>query len=163
MTFHVDVNVGDPVWPAPQQIVLPRLLDGEIVLAGYPLPMVHAEKVLTAVQRGVANTRWRDFADIYTLASRHDVNGDELAAAITRVAEHRGLRLVLLSEILDGYAVLAQRRWVAWRRKHRLDDRLPERFQEALDVVITFADPGLSGETVNRVWYAAQRAWQEPH
>jgi hypothetical protein len=39
---------------------LPRLLDGEIAIAGYPLPMVHAEKLVTAVQRGVANTRWRD-------------------------------------------------------------------------------------------------------
>jgi hypothetical protein len=36
LTFHVDVNVGDPIWPAPQRIVLPRLLDGQIVLAGYP-------------------------------------------------------------------------------------------------------------------------------
>ncbi len=70
LSLHVDVNVGDPVWPAPQQIVLPRLLAGEIVLAGYALPMVHAEKLVTAVQRGMANTRWRDFADIYALARR---------------------------------------------------------------------------------------------
>lgn len=35
--FHVDVNVGDPIWPEPQQISVPRLIDGVIVVRGYPL------------------------------------------------------------------------------------------------------------------------------
>jgi hypothetical protein len=64
--LHVDVNVGDPVHPAPSQVAVPRLLGGELVLRGYPLPMVLAEKIVTAVQRGTANTRWRDYADLYT-------------------------------------------------------------------------------------------------
>jgi hypothetical protein len=34
LTFHVDVNVGDPIWPAPQTISLPRLLAGTIAIAG---------------------------------------------------------------------------------------------------------------------------------
>ena len=43
--FHVDVNVGDPIWPEPAVVSLPRLLGGPpIVLAGYPLAMVHAER-----------------------------------------------------------------------------------------------------------------------
>jgi hypothetical protein len=28
LSLHVDVNVGDPVWPAPHRSVRPRLLDG---------------------------------------------------------------------------------------------------------------------------------------
>lgn len=64
-TFHVDVNVGDPIWPAPADISLPRLLEQEpIRLRGYPMEMVLAEKVVTVLQRGQANTRWRDFGDI---------------------------------------------------------------------------------------------------
>ena len=160
LAFHVDVNVGDPIWPAPKMITLPRLLEGQIVLAGYPLPMVHAEKLITAVQRGVANTRWRDFADVYTLARRHDVEGDELASTIAHVAQHRGARLVPLSQVLDGYASLAQPRWAAWRRRQRLDDRLPERFDEILETVIAFADPALRSATTDRVWHAQERAWK---
>jgi hypothetical protein len=68
--FHVDVNIGDPIWPGPDQVHLPRLLGGEITLRGYPLPMVLAEKTVTAVERGTANTRWRDFADIYLLTGK---------------------------------------------------------------------------------------------
>ena len=102
LAFHVDVNVGDPIWPAPQRIALPRLLDGEILVAGYPLAMVHAEKVVTAVHRGMANTRWRDFADIHALARRHDIDGVELTTAIERVAQHRQVQLAPLSQVLDG-------------------------------------------------------------
>jgi len=29
MAFHVDINVGDPVWPAPAQVHVPRLMGGE--------------------------------------------------------------------------------------------------------------------------------------
>ncbi|MEU5943255.1 nucleotidyl transferase AbiEii/AbiGii toxin family protein [Micromonospora sp. NPDC047548] len=159
LAFHVDVNVGDPIWPDPQLIKLPRLLDGEIVVTGYPLPMVYAEKLVTALQRGVANTRWRDFADVYLLAGRHDVDGDELAAAVRRVAEYREATLEPLSQALDGYATLAQPRWAAWRRKHRLDDRLPRDFGEVLQRVFTLADPALTGLSGGRTWIPTAAGW----
>lgn len=42
---------------------------------GYPLSLVHAEKIVTALSRGAKSTRWRDFADICQLARRHSVDG----------------------------------------------------------------------------------------
>jgi Nucleotidyl transferase AbiEii toxin, Type IV TA system len=43
--FHVDVNIGDPIWPEPAEISLPRLLGQDpIQLRGYPMEMVLAEK-----------------------------------------------------------------------------------------------------------------------
>lgn len=69
--FHVDVNVGDPIWPAPVDVELPKLLGGKIDLLGYPIPMVLAEKTVTAMQRGTTSTRWRDFGDIYQLTGTH--------------------------------------------------------------------------------------------
>jgi len=71
LTFHVDINFGDPSWPAPGIVEIPRLLGGSISVLGYPMVMVLAEKFVTAVQRGTANTRWRDGADIYLLSGRH--------------------------------------------------------------------------------------------
>ena len=69
-TFHIDVSVGDPVWPAPEMIELPCLLEGSVQQRGYPAEAVLAEKIVTAGQRGTVNTRWRDFADIYLLRAR---------------------------------------------------------------------------------------------
>ena len=84
--FHVDVNVGDPIVPAPQELHLSRLLGGEVPIRGYPLVMVHAEKIVTAIARGTVNTRWRDFADIYLLSRRHPLAGADLAGSVRQVA-----------------------------------------------------------------------------
>lgn len=160
LRLHVDINVGDPIWPEPQPVPLPRLLGGHIELSGYPLTMVFAEKVVTAVQRGPASTRWRDFADIYLLSRRHDVDGAALTDAIVRVAAHRQVELVPLAVALDGFAAAAQPRWRAWRRKQRLDDRLPERFDLVLVAVADFADPAVQGAVGDRTWGAEFREWR---
>jgi hypothetical protein len=103
LPFHVDVNVGDPIWPAPTTVSIPRLRGGApIQLSGYPMHMIHAEKIVTAVQRGTANTRWRDFGDILTLSRRHSVDGSDLQRAIREVARGRATVLAPLAEILDG-------------------------------------------------------------
>lgn len=162
--FHVDVNVGDPIWPAPEPVVLDRLLGGGIEVLGYPLAMVYAEKIATAVDRGLGNTRWRDFADVYLLSRVHSQDGAQLRTALVTVAEHRGVALSSLSEVLQGYSDLAQSRWDAWRRKQLLDDRLPEAFAEVLDAVIAFADPCLigavaSGEPSPDRWDPVRGQW----
>ena len=138
--FHLDINVGDPIWPEPTVINLPRLLGTEpIRIIGYPVAMVLAENIVTAMQRGTANTRWRDFVDIRALLINAS-DPDELRTAITRVAEHRATTIRPLTEILDGYATLAQPRWSAWRRNQRLDTTTPADFADILQPVITYVD-----------------------
>ena len=106
--FHVDVNVGDPIVPAPQELHLPRLLGGEVAVRGYLLVMVHAEKIVTAVVRGTVNTCWRDFADMHLLSRRHSLAGVDLAGLLRQVAHHRQVELVPLARVLDGYGEIRQ-------------------------------------------------------
>jgi len=160
VSFHVDVNFGDPVWPEPREVSLPRLLGGTISVRGYPLEMVHSEKIVTAIQRGTANTRWRDFADIYLLSGHHPVEAEALLAALRKVAEFRQTDLVPLREVLDGYAELAQGRWAAWVRKQRLGDRLPANFAEVLERVQGFADPLLRHSDAGLSWDPRARRWR---
>jgi hypothetical protein len=157
--FHVDVNVGDPITPAPQDVHLPRLVGGEVVVRGYPLVMVHAEKIVTAVARGTVNTRWRDFADIYLLSRRHSLAGPDLADSVRHVARHRQVELVPLARVLDGYGEIGQDRWAAWRRKQQLEDRLPDQFAEVIAVVVTFADPIIADTAAGLAWDPASGAW----
>ncbi len=158
VVFHVDVNIGDPVWPAPQWIKVPRLLGGHIRLLGYPLHMVHAEKIVTAVERGTFNTRWRDFGDIWTLSSRHAIVGSDLQRAIEEVSTFRRVELKPLSVVLDGFAADAQARWALWRRRLKRDD-LPTEFAQVLDRVVSFADQPLLGEAATLQWSASAAAW----
>lgn len=128
-------------------------------MTGYPLPMVLAEKIITAIERGTINTRWRDFADIHLLSTQNPINGNDLARAMTEVAAHRGIELLPLSRALDGYADLAQSRWAAWRRRQKLDDRLPVAFSDVLAQIQTFADPALNGQTADDTWNPSRQAW----
>jgi hypothetical protein len=123
------------------------------------LAMVHAEKIVTAIARGTVNTRWRDFADIYMLARHHAINGAELASAIRRVAEHRNVRLLPLAQALDDYGQIGQQRWTAWRRRQRLEDRLPEQFGDVVAAVIDFADSAILGSAEGDSWEPTTRKW----
>ena len=38
------------------------------------------------MQRGTANTRWRDFVDVYALTRQHSLNGGELHESMITVA-----------------------------------------------------------------------------
>jgi hypothetical protein len=141
--FHVDVNIGDLMWPPPGDVDLPRVLGGPpIRVRGYSVELVLAEKIVTALQRGTANTRWRDFVDIASLA-HGDIDDEALVGSIKRVAAYRQSPIQPLSEVLAGYAPLAQVRWAAWRRKQRLTDTTPESFAALLDEVLDLADPVL--------------------
>jgi hypothetical protein len=136
--LHVDVNVGDPIWPEPQQVRLPRLLDGVLNIRGYPVEMVLAEKIVTAIGRGSANTRWRDFVDIYALTRRHTIPAHTLRQSLVRVADHRQVELAAMQQAFTGYAEIAQSRWSAWLTKNRLDT-VPSDFGVVLTRVQAFA------------------------
>lgn len=160
LPFHVDVNVGDPIWPEPTTVAVPRLRGGEpIKLPGYPMHMVHVEKIVTAIQRGTANTRWRDFGDIWSLSRQHPITADDLAQAVNEVARHRSATIWPLAEILDGFADLAQAQWARWRRRSN-SDHLPEQFAPVLQSVIVFADPVLTGIAEGLSWGPEAGAWQ---
>lgn len=141
--FSVDVNVGDPVIPAPIRTVLPLMLGDEpIELLAYPKAMVVAEKVVTALPRGRASTRWRDFADLFVLVpgERDPV---EVVAALRAVAAFRGEALRPLGEALAGMPEIAQARWATWRERQGAQNRVPEAFQVVLETLDAHTRPWL--------------------
>jgi hypothetical protein len=159
ISLHVDINVGDPIWPEPQQVRLPRLLAGELVVRGYPLEMVLAEKIVTAIARGTANTRWRDFVDIYTLVRRHNIDGNLLRQSLLKVAEFRDVALIPLRLVLADYAAVAQQRWLAWLKKQRLEATVPTEFSRVLELVFNFADRVIASESTTEAWDSAVKSW----
>lgn len=135
ITFSVDVNVGDPVVPAPARTAVPALLGGErIDVLAYPKSMVVAEKLVTALQRGRASTRWRDFADLFVLVAGA-LPEAEVVEAVRVVASHRGVPLQPLGDVLAGMPTEAQRLWATWRARHGAESRVPEDFAAVLDAL----------------------------
>lgn len=160
VSFHVDVNVGDPIEPAPETTSVPRILGGTIEVLGYSVEMVIAEKLVTAVQRGTANTRWRDFVDLHRIVRSRRLPGAQLIASTRLVADYRLATLAPLRAVLDGFGAVAQPRWAAWRTKQKLEDEAPERIDDLVDFLVAFADPILDGTAETRIWDPSASAWR---
>ncbi len=160
VNFHVDVNVGDPIEPAPETTAVPRLLGGTIDVLGYSVEMVIAEKLVTTVQRGTANTRWRDFVDLHRIVRSRRLPGAQLVASTRLVADYRLATLAPLRTVLDGYGEVAQARWAAWRTKQMLQDEAPELIDDLIDSLVEFADPILDGTAVTFTWDPSASVWR---
>ena len=161
LTIGMDVNFGDPIWPTPQPIDLPRVMDlglPPVKMLGYPLTMVLAEKIITTSGRGVANTRWRDFADVYTLTRIHPVQADTLRASIETVAEYRKAPLTPLLPVLAPMKERSQQKYQVWRTRSSREDELPKDFANVLTAVASFADPVLSS-TATGQWNPRLHTW----
>ena len=160
----LDISFGDPIWPAPQKVDVPRVLDKDqsapISILGYPLVMIVAEKVVTMLQRGEANRRWRDFADVIAIAARHAMGETELRAALTTVATHRQAVLKPLIPALEAMPTIAQPNWATWRLNQAHRDSIPESFSDGLIRIATFIDPVVSTSSFDRNWNAVTAQWR---
>jgi hypothetical protein len=106
------------------------------------------------------NTRWRDFMDVVGLAARHPVDGTTLVGSVRDVAGYRGIALAPLAGILDGFGDMGQPKWAAWRRKHQVDDRIPEAFADVVALMVAFADPTISAQALGRRWDPDRFSWR---
>jgi len=88
--MQVDVGIGDVVYPAPIWIDYPVLLDQPVPhLLAYTPENAIAEKYQAMVELDMANSRMKDFHDIWTLASNLDFEGERLSEAIRKTFERR--------------------------------------------------------------------------
>lgn len=162
LKLQLDVSFGDPVTPAPTLIEYPQYLsDTTFKLYGYPIATVIAEKLSTAIALGDLNTRDRDYADLYQLISRHELDGDELTAALVNTANHRGIRLRPLSEAISDLPTRRQASYTAWRRRQGTSaESHPDSFAELVATVTTFADPLADDSVQDLTWDPEAKAWQ---
>lgn len=94
----VDVTTGDAITPGEVEYALPLMFDDRTIsIFAYTLETVLAEKIETVLSRSVANTRPRDFYDIYILYALRgvDCNAQTLRQALERTTAKRGSEQVL--------------------------------------------------------------------
>lgn len=164
--FRIDVNVGDPVTPGPRRIDLPALRPDAppVQILGYPLETVLAEKLTTAISLGAANSRVRDYADVYTLTGRHDVEHAVMREALVATGRFRGAELRPLSAMIDNLVELRHGTYTAYRNSlGAYGDRLPAAFGDVVSAVVAFADPLTRPSTAHAAWRAADRVWSGPY
>lgn len=121
ITVVIDIGFGDAVEPGIEEINLPVLLDLPAPrLRAYARETVVAEKFQAMVMLGLANTRMKDFYDIWMLSRHYDFDGDRLGRAIEATFERRGTPIP--EELPDALSpvfaadVTKQRQWTAFVR-----------------------------------------------
>jgi hypothetical protein len=86
----VDIGFGDATEPGIEEVALPVLLDQPAPrLKVYARETVIAEKFQAMVALGLANTRYKDFYDLWVLSRAYTFEGDRLARAIRATFERR--------------------------------------------------------------------------
>ena len=96
--LQVDIGIGGSVWPEPEYVLYPTLLD-------MPAPRIRvyrkettiAEKLDAMLELGMVNSRMKDFYDIAVLGDLFSFSGTDLQRAV-RVSLKRGV-LTSLSEL----------------------------------------------------------------
>jgi len=143
--LQIDIGFGDAITPGPQRVTYPTLLDSPAPqLQADPRETVVAEKFQAMVLLGIANSRMKDFYDVWTLACQFEFDGPPLSVAIRATFERRQTvipttaPLALTSEFSTDRSKAIQ--WNAFLRKGRLIETPPP-FEDVVAMLDSFLMP----------------------
>ena len=126
ITLQVDIGFGDAVTPAPESVSYPVLLDDLPApkLRSYPKYTVVAEKFHAVCLLGMANTRMKDYFDLWVLLTEGALEPTELRRAIDAAFARRQLQVpdTTPSGLSHAFAQDAVKtaQWIAFLKKNRL-------------------------------------------
>ena len=129
--FSMDIGFGDIVVPEPRELDYPLLLEDmpEVSITAYSLETVVAEKFQTMIDRALANSRMKDFYDIYSILSSEIISIDEtlLSEAIASVFNNRGTTYHENHPLFNGEFKndpIKQVQWKAFLKKMKFKEDL---------------------------------------
>jgi hypothetical protein len=162
LNLQVDVGFGDAVSPDPIEIEFPTLLPMTAPkLRAYRRETVIAEKLHAMVDLGIANSRMKDFFDIWFLSKTFDFDGQVLADAIKSTFAKRKtdlpseMPLALTEAFAEDDA--KQKQWKAFMSRV-LKGSSATSLDEVRAAISPFLWPALEalseGSNFNRTWKA---------
>lgn len=159
IALRIDVGFGDAVTPAAARIRYPTLLDFPAPeLRAYRRETVIAEKFQAMVALGIANSRMKDFYDLWVLARGFAFHGPILSRAIRATFRRRKTALpvqaplALTTEFHDD--VGKRKQWEAFVRKSKLNAGVG--LEQVVAVLREFLTPPVQALTAGQ---AFERNW----
>jgi hypothetical protein len=145
--LQVDIGFGDAVTPEAERIEFPTLLDAPPPkLLAYPRYTMVAEKVESVVRLGVANSRMKDFYDLWLMSRLFEFDGRTLCVAMRNTFKRRstslpkGLPLAFTKEFSRD--AQKQTQWLAFIRKSKPEEAFGD-FDDIISGIATFIMPVL--------------------
>ena len=162
--ISIDIGFGDIVYPERMKMDFPVLLDMDIPkVYAYSINSVVAEKFEAFVSLGLANSRYKDFYDIYVLSDRYNFDGKELTNAIKETFNHRGTSFNDIVAFEDGFADDETRlmRWNSFVKKKKALIKLD--FEETVQLLkillFPIVDAIKKNELFERTWSHEKKMW----
>lgn len=148
--IQADIGFGDAVTPAAEETDYPVLLDDLPAprLRVYPRYTVVAEKFEAITSLGIANSRMKDFFDLWVLTQQPELDATILRRAITATFGRRGTALPTVTPVglSDEFAADAakQTQWRAFIARNQLN---APTLQEVVEHLRGFLEAILKGPT----------------
>lgn len=146
INVQIDVGFGDVITPGPTKITYPALLTErgiENVMA-YPIETVIAEKLEAMVSIGNANSRIKDFYDIWTFARVLSFDGERVSTAIKNTFDRRETSIpAVLPEVMTPEFASSQatiEHWAGFLRRTGIVEATAT-FVDVVALIATFAMP----------------------
>lgn len=120
LPVSIDIGFGDVIVPSKKEMSFPVLLDMECPLIyGYSIESVLAEKFEAIVSLGYANSRFKDFYDIYVILQSEKIDVELLQEAIVQTFRNRRTTFDDIVVFEDSFATEIERvkRWNAFVKK----------------------------------------------
>ena len=152
--IQVDVGFGDAVTPAPVEIDYPVLLDAPAPhLRAYPVETVVAEKFEALVTLGMANSRLKDFYDLWLIAQTFEFRQPVLVDAVRRTFERRETTLPTDTPVglSDEFATAWAVQWRTFLGRERMA-AAPDTFAVVIAALRAFLMPLGFALEEERVW-----------
>jgi hypothetical protein len=166
--IQIDLGFGDAVTPEPQLTSIPTLLDTPCPqLLVYPRETVIAEKLQALTALGMANSRMKDFYDLWYLAQRFDFDGATLAGAISATFARRKTLIraepptAFTPEFFDDPGKRVQ--WEAFVKRSRLTGEgtsLPEVVAALRTFFLPILTAAATNQALSSTWRAASQCWE---
>lgn len=122
--FKVDITTGDSIYPAVVTNDHKLLFDNKTIkIAAYPTEQVIAEKLSATFGFLDANSRAKDFYDLYTIPKMEDLNMEKLTKSVRNTFTTRGRPKPLKKYYQEGIKVIKdskelERFWNAYRKEN---------------------------------------------
>lgn len=158
INVSIDIGFGDVVYPGRIEMDFPVVLSEKNPrVYAYSLASCVAEKFEAIVSLGYDNSRFKDFYDIYSLATTHDFDGTELSKAIKETFEHRHTSTDDIAAFEVGFSddPVRQSRWSSFVKKKRA--MTPVTMEQTIELIKVFITPVIVG--TNRRWSHETREW----
>lgn len=90
LPLRIDIGFSDKIFPKPATLDYPVLLDfPSPQLRGYTPETMIAEKLDVMVKLGLANSRMKDFYDVWTMVNQFQITPERIAPVIRDVFQNR--------------------------------------------------------------------------